>query len=434
MQNELVVALLALVLLLGLFVTGIELAFAMAITGIVGYACLYGFGTAAHMFANDFYSSLSSYGLTVMPLFILMGQIAFNTGIAKRLYDGSHKFVGHIPGGLAIATVLGATAFKAICGSVSATAATFASVAVPEMDRFNYSRKLSTGVVAVAGTLGVLLPPSVILILFGLMTRLSISRLFLAGLFPGLIMAFLFGVIAYTWCKINPALGPRSDRSPWGERFAAVPGNIWPIIIFLFIIVGLMKGVFSPTEAASIGAFGVLLLSVIRKDINFKSFVKSVYEALRTASMVQLMVAGSVVLGHLITVTDISSIMAEWVLGLHVHRMFIVLLIFLFYLIGGSIIDDMAFMILATPIFYPVIVKLGYDPIWAGIMIALVICVGCVIPPVAVCVFVVANITKEPMRVVYAGCYPFLISLFVVIGLLFAFPQIVLWLPSVLMP
>lgn len=434
MENELVVALLALVLLLGLFATGIELAFAMAITGIVGYSCLYGFGTAAHMFANDFYSSLSSYGLTVMPLFILMGQIAFNTGIAKRLYDGSHKFVGHIPGGLAIATVLGATAFKAICGSVSATAATFASVAVPEMDRFHYSRKLSTGMVAVAGTLGVLLPPSVILILFGLMTRLSISRLFLAGLFPGLIMALFFGIIAYAWCKINPALGPRSDKFPWKERLAAIPGNIWPIIIFLFIIVGLMKGIFSPTEAASIGAFGVLLLSVIRKDINFKSFVKSVYEALRTASMVQLMVAGSVVLGHLITVTDISSIMAEWVLGLHVHRVFIVLLIFLFYLIGGSIIDDMAFMILATPIFYPVMVKLGYDPIWVGIMIALVICVGCVIPPVAVCVFVVANITKEPMRVIYAGCYPFLISLFVVIGLLFVFPQIVLWLPSMLMP
>jgi C4-dicarboxylate transporter, DctM subunit len=434
MGNELVVCLLSLVLLFGLFATGIELAFAMAITGIAGYAYLYGFGTAVDMFANDFFETFSSYGLTVMPLFVLMGQFAYNAGIAKRLYDGAHKFVGHVPGGLAVATVLGATVFKSICGSTPATAATFASVAVPEMDRFGYSRKLSTGIVAIAGTLGVLLPPSMLLILFGIITQQSIGKLFLAGVFPGLIMAFFFGVIAYGWCKINPELGPRSQRFPWKERLGAIPGNIWPIIIFLFIITGLMKGVFTPTEAGSIGAFAVLLFCVIRKDINFKLFMKSAYEALRTASMVMIMVAASVVLGHLITVTDISKITAEWIVSLQVHRVIIVMCIFLIYLIGGSVIDDLAFMILATPIFFPAMVKLGYDPLWAGIMIALTVCVGSVIPPVAICVFIVKNITKEPIGVIYAGCYPFLISMFIVVALLFLFPGIVLWLPSIMMP
>jgi C4-dicarboxylate transporter, DctM subunit len=433
-NNELVVCLLALVFLLGLFATGLELAFAMAITGIAGYTFLYGFGTAVDMLANDFFDTLSSYALTVMPLFVLMGQIAFNAGIAKRLYDGAHKFAGHIPGGLAVATVLGATVFKAICGSVAATAATFASVAVPEMDRFGYSRKLSTGIVAIAGTLGVLLPPSMVLIIFGIITQQSIGRLFLAGVFPGLIMAFFFGVIAYGWCKIKPEVGPRSDKFPWKERFATIPGNIWPIVIFMCLIVGLMKGVFTPTEAGSIGAFAVLILCVVRRDINFKLFMKSISESLRTASMVQIMIAASVVLGHLITVTDISKITAEWIVGLQVHRVIIILFIFLIYLIGGSIIDDLAFMILATPIFFPAMIKLGYDPIWAGIMIALTVCVGSVIPPVAICAFVVKNITKEPLSVIYAGCYPFLISLFIVIGLLFVFPGVVLWLPSVLMP
>jgi C4-dicarboxylate transporter, DctM subunit len=433
MGNEITVCLVALVFLLGLFLTGIELAFAMGIIGVAGYTYLYSFSTAVRMLRNDFFDTLSSYGLTVMPLFVLMGQIAFNAGVAKRLYDGAYKVAGHVPGGLAVATVIGATIFKAICGSISATAATFASVAVPEMDRFGYSRKLSTGVVATAGTLGVLLPPSMVLIIFGIITRLSIGRLFLAGLFPGLIMALFFALIAYVWCKINPAIGPRGDKFSTKERLAAIPENIWPILIFFLIIGGLMKGLFTPTEAASIGCFAILVLCVARRDIGFKGLVKSVTEALRTACMVQVMIATSVVLGHLITVTEISRTAAEWVVGLPVHRVLVMALIFLVYLIGGSVIDDLAFMILATPIFFPCMVKLGYDPIWAGIMIALTVCIGSVIPPVAVCVFVVKNITKEPIGVIYSGCYPFLISLILVVTLLFIFPQIALWLPSVMM-
>ena len=432
-MNEMTVGVIALVLLLGLFLTGLELAFAMGIIGIAGFAYVVNTKAAMGLMANDFFDSLASYGLTVIPLFVLMGQIAFNAGIAKRLFDCAHKFIGHIPGGLAIATVAGATAFKAICGSVAATSATFAAVAVPEMTKFGYSKKLSTGIVATVGTLGVLIPPSVVLIVFGIVTQISIGRLFLAGIVPGLLIAFFFAVVIFGWCRINPAIGPASERFSWGERIKTVPDVIWPIVIFLVIIIGLMKGIFTPTEAGSIGAFAVLLLCFAKRSINFKGYIKSVQESLRTACMVLLLIATSTMLGHFIAVTNIPSALGVWVLGLTMPAPLIMCLIFLVYLLGGSFIDDLAFMILATPIFYPIMEKLGYDPLLIGILIALTVCIGSVIPPVAICVFVVKNITKVPMGVIYAGVYPFLISLVLVVILTFVFPQIVLFLPNLLM-
>jgi tripartite ATP-independent transporter DctM subunit len=413
--------------------TGIELAFAMGIIGVIGFAWIVDVKAAMGLMANDFFDALASYGLTVIPLFVLMGQIAFNAGIAKRLFDCAHKFLGHIPGGLAIATVAGATAFKAICGSVAATSATFASVAVPEMTKYGYSKKLSTGIVATVGTLGVLIPPSVVLIVFGIVTQQSIGKLFLAGIVPGLLIAFFFTVIIFGWCRINPELGPKSEKFSWGERVKTLPEVIWPIVIFFIIITGLMKGVFTPTEAGSIGAFTVLLLCLFKRNINFMGYVKSVQESLRTACMVLLLIATSNILGHFIAVTNIPNQLGEWVLGLQVPAALIMVLVFFVYLIGGSFIDDLAFMILATPIFFPIMAKLGYDPLLIGIIVALTVCIGSVIPPVAICVFVVRNITKVPMGVIYSGVYPFLISLVLVVVLAFLFPQIVLYLPNALM-
>jgi tripartite ATP-independent transporter DctM subunit len=433
-MSEIGVGAIFLLVLLGLFLTGLELAFAMGIIGVLGFAWLVNWKAAMGLMANDFFDALANYGLTVIPLFVLMGQIAFNAGIAKRLFDCAHKFLGHIPGGLAVATVAGATAFKAICGSVAATSATFASVAVPEMTKFGYAKKLSTGIVATVGTLGVLIPPSVVLIVFGIVTQQSIGRLFLAGIVPGLLIAFFFMVVILGWCRINPALGPKSDRFSWGERVKTLPEVIWPIVIFFIIIIGLMKGVFTPTEAGSIGAFTVLLLCLFKRNINFKGYVKSVQESLRTACMVLLLIATSNILGHFIAVTNIPNHLGTWVIGLNMPASLVMTLIFLVYLIGGSFIDDLAFMILATPIFFPIMEKLGYDPLLIGIIVALTVCIGSVIPPVAICVFVVKNITKVPMGVIYSGVYPFLISLVVVVILAFVFPQIVLFLPNLLMP
>ncbi len=432
-MNEMAIGITGLFVLLAMFLTGLELAFAMVTVGFVGYAILNNFSTAVSLLANDFLDSLASYGLTAVPLFVLMGQIAFNAGIAKRLYDTTHKFVGHVPGGLAIATVAGATVFKAICGSVVATVATFASVAIPEMDRYGYGKKLSTGIVATVGVLGVLLPPSVVLVIMGLITEQSVGKLFLAGILPGLIMSFFFIVVIFGWCRINPFLGPRSKKYLWPERWKSTPAVLGPIVIFIVLIGGLMYGFFTPTEAGSIGTFTVLVLCIMKKDIGFKGFVKSVQEALRTSCMVLMLIASSAVLGHFIAVTNMPQVAADWVVGLPLPRTLIMVIIFLVYLLGGSFIDDLAFMILATPIFFPIVTKMGYDPLWAAIILCCTVCVGAVIPPVAICVFIVKNITKQPMNLIYSGVYPFLISMVISLILLFVFPELCTYLPSVLM-
>lgn len=432
-MNEVTIGIVGLVAILLLFLTGIELGFAMAIIGFLGFGYIVSFSAASNLLAKDIFDVFSSYGFTVIPLFVLMGQVAFNAGIARRLFSASYKFIGHIPGGLAMATVAGATAFKAICGSSPATAATFAVVAVPEMDRYGYSKKLSTGIVAVVGTLGILIPPSVTLIVFGIITEQSIGKLFLAGLVPGLMIAFFFICIIYVWCRIDPSLGPKGEKSTWKERLIALPEVVWVVVIFLFIVGGLMKGLFTPTEAGSVGTFFVLILSFVKRDIKLKGYIVSVAESLRTACMVLMLIAGSAVLGHFLAVTRIPMIAADWVASLTLNRYIIMVIISIIYLIGGSFIDDLAFMILATPIFYPAIIKLGFDPIWFGMIIAITVMVGVVVPPVAINVFVVNKITKVPFGVIYSGVYPFLISLVVCAALLFIFPQLALWLPNLLM-
>lgn len=432
-MSEVTIGLLGLAVVLILFLTGIELAFAMALVGFLGFSCIVSLKAGLNLLAKDFFDVFSSYGFTVIPLFVLMGQIAFNAGIAKRLYDASYRFIGHIPGGLAMATVAGATVFKAICGSSPATAATFASVAVPEMDRYNYDKKLSTGIVATVGTLGILIPPSVTLIVFGIITEQSIGKLFLAGLVPGLMIAFFFICIIYIWCQMNPALGPKGEKSTWKQRIASLPEVLWVVGVFLLVIGGLMYGFFTPTEAGSVGTFAVLVLSVVKRDIGFMGYIKSVVESLRTACMVLMLIAGSQVLGHFLARTKIPMIAADWIVSLPLSPDMIMIIISMIYLLGGSFIDDLAFMVLATPIFYPVIIKLGYNPLWFGMIIAITVMVGVVIPPVAINVFVVRAITKQSFSVIYAGVYPFLLSLVFCAVLLFIFPQIATFLPNMFM-
>jgi len=432
-MSEVSVGILGMALVLCLFLTGIELGFAMALVGFLGFSYLVSVQAALNLLAKDIFDVFANYGFTVIPLFVLMGQIAFNAGIAKRLYNTSYKFVGHIPGGLAMATVGGAAAFGAITGSSPATAATFASVAVPEMDRYGYHKKLSTGIVSSVGTLGSLVPPSVTLIVYGIITEQSIGRLFLAGVIPGMMISLFLFAIVYGWCKINPSLGPKGERSTWKERIVSLKDVIWAIGIFVVVIGGLTWGFFTPTEAGSIGTFAVLLLSVTKRDINFKGFVKSVAEALRTACMVLVLIAGSTIFGHFLIVTKIPILAADWIVELPYPHFLIMIFILLIYEIGGSFIDDLAFMVLATPIFFPVVIKLGYDPIWFGVILHIFVMIGCLIPPVAINVFVVKNITKTPFGVIYKGVLPFLIGLVFCAALLFLFPQLALFLPSVLM-
>ena len=433
-MSEVTIGVLGMVIILAMFLTGIELAFAMIAVGFLGFGYLTSWAAALNLLAKDVYSVFSSYSFTVIPLFVLMGQVAYNSGVAKRLFDSAHKFVGHIPGGLAMSTVVGATAFKAICGSSPATAATFSSVAIPEMDRYGYGRKLSTGIVATVGTLGIILPPSVTLIIYGIITDVSIGRLFLAGILPGLLIAFLFIGVIYGWCKINPKIGPSSEKYTWGERFRSLPDVVYVAVVFVLMIGGILWGFFTPTEAGSVGTFLVLILCLVKREINFKGYLQSASDSIGTAVMVLTLLLGSTILGHFIAVTKIPMITADWLVGLALPTWGTILLISVIYLVGGSFIDDLAFMILATPIFYPAIIRLGYDPLWFGILICITIMVGIVIPPVATVVFVVSKISKTPLGVVYSGVYPFLLSLVVGAVCVYLFPGLVTLLPNWLMP
>jgi len=431
-MSDINIGLLGLAVLMILFAMGLELALAMFVVGFAGFAYVINLHAAYNLLAKDIFDSFESYTLTVVPLFVLMGQLAFNAGIAKRLYDAAHRFVGHISGGLGIATVTGCTIFGAICGSAAATAATFASVSIPEMDRFGYNRKFSAGLVAIAGTLGILIPPSVPMIIYGIITQQSIGRLFMAGILPGVVIALLFITLIVVRCKINPAIAPRGERFGWGNRMRSLWGVIWPLLIFVLIMGGLLKGFFTPTEAGSVGTFAILLLSLSKKDLDKKAFIRSIAESLLTATMVLFLLAGSTVLGHFLAVTKIPMFASEWVVSLPFQPWIIIGLICIVYLIGGSFIDDLAFMVLATPIFFPAVVKLGYDPIWFGIMITITVMIGIVIPPVAINVFVVKNVTKTSFKDIYNGVYPFLLGLVGCALLLFIFPQVAMFLPNLL--
>ncbi len=432
-MSEITTGLVACVVMLIVFAAGMELAFGMALLGFVGFAYLVSFSAASNLLVKDFFDTFTSYGFTVIPMFVLMGQVASNTDIARRLYLATHKFVGHIPGGLAMTTVGGATAFKAVCGSTLATAAAFAGIAIPEMDRFGYDKRLSTGVVASVGTLGVLIPPSIVLIIYAIIVEESVGKMFLAGIVPSLVIAFFFMIVIYGWVKINPAVAPKTEPAAWSERLRALPEFLWIAVIFLVIIGGMMWGIFSPTEAGSIGTLAILIMALARRELTVKNLVASVKESLRTACMVLTLIAGSMVLGHFLAVSEIPFVAADWIIDLPIHRDLVMLFIIGVYLIGGSFIDDLAFMILATPIFFPAVVKLGYDPIWFGIMILITIMVGVIIPPVAICVFVVKGITGVPINIIYRGCLPFLLSLVAAAALLFLFPQLAYWLPYALM-
>jgi len=425
---------LVILLLFVFFFMGLEIGFAMALAGFIGFAWIVNVDAALNLVAKDVFSVLSSYGLTVIPMFVLMGQVGASGGVARNLYDCAYKFIGHIPGGLAVGTVAAATAFKAICGSSPATAATFATIAVPEMDRYGYDRRLSCGTVATVGTLGILIPPSVVLIIYGILTETSIGRLFLAGIIPGLMLAFSFAATLIVWCTVNPSLGPKGERSSWTERLSSLPPVALVGAIFLVVVGGLMWGFFTPTEAGSVGTLAVLILTAAKRDMNPKRFVQAVMETLRIGCMVLMLVAGATILGHFFAVTRTPYIVASWLESLAVDKHVIILIIIGVYLVGGSFIEDLAFLILATPIFLPVVLKLGYDPLWFGVMVSVITMIGVILPPMAINAFVVSGVVKVPVNTVYKGIYPYIIGMTICMLILLFFPQISLWLPNYIMP
>jgi tripartite ATP-independent transporter DctM subunit len=432
-MSDVAVGIYGIILLLVLFLTGLEMAYCMMLVGFIGFIFLMTFPAACSLVIKDFFDNFTTYSYTVIPLFIIMGEFASHSNIAKRLYLGAHKWFGHIPGGLAMTTVAGATAFKAMCGSTLATVGTFSNLAMPEMDRYGYKKELSAGTIASVSTIGMILPPSTVLIIYGLEVEQSIGRLFIAGIIPALMISALFMMVIAGWVTWKPEIAPRAEKAAWKERFAVIPEALVVLVVFGVVIGGMITGFFSPTEAGTIGTVAIFFLALVRREVTSSMIVGSFKGALRTSIMVLMLIAGSAIFGHFLAITEIPMIAAKWASALPVPGYVVMLLIVAIYLIGGSIMDDLAFMVLATPIFFPTAVQLGYDPIWFGILVCVTLMIGGIIPPVAIYVFILGNITGLPFKTIYKGVVPFLSALIVALIVLFAFPQVALWLPNLLM-
>ena len=407
--------------------------FVMASVGFVGFTYLVSFDAGIRLLAQDFFATFGSYNLTVVPLFIFMGQIAFYAGINRRLYDATYKFLGHFPGGLAMATIGACAGFSAICGSTNATAATMATIALPEMKRYKYSPELATGAVAAGGSLGILIPPSVIFIVYGIMTEQSIGELFAAGILPGILLAALFIATIYIHVRFQPELGPPGPKTSFKEKVRSLLGVIEMLLIFILVMGGLFMGFFTPTEAGAAGAFITLMVAVGRRQIRWRQFWVAVLESVQIACMIMVIVAGATLFGHFLAVTRIPYLLADWVTGLPLPAWAIMGVIVFIYLVGGCFMDALGMILLTIPIFYPVAVELGYDPIWFGVIIVLITEMGVITPPVGVNVYVVSGVAKDvPLEVIFKGIFPLLGALIVCNIILIMFPQIALFLPNLM--
>ncbi|MBN1359666.1 MAG: TRAP transporter large permease [Sedimentisphaerales bacterium] len=430
-MTDIQIGILGCVALLVLLAASMPVAFAMAIVGFVGFALVRTPQAAMSMITMDLYDTFSSYSLTVIPLFVLMGQVAFHAGISRRLFKAAYHWLGAMPGGLAMATVGACTAFGAICGSGPATAATMASVALPEMKRYKYSMELGCGAVAAGGSLGMLIPPSVVFIVYAIMTEQSVGKLFIAGIVPGLLIAFLFCLTIYLSCKRRPHLGPAAPPSAWSTKFASLTGVIETLVLFVVVIGGMFKGFFTPTEAAAIGAAGTLVIALVKRQLKVKTLIRSLQETVRTSCMVMIIVTGAVIFGHFLAVTQIPNELAAALAALPLPGWIIVALVILFYLVAGCFVDALGLILLTIPIFYPVVMELGYDPIWFGVIIVVVTQMGVISPPVGVCVYVVSGIERDvPLQTIFRGALPFLAALVVAAALLILFPWLCLFLPD----
>jgi len=407
--------------------------YVMAIIGFIGFGYLVSFDASMNLIAKDVFSVFGSYSLTVIPLFVLMGQIAYHAGISTRLFDAAYKFIGHLPGGLAIATIGACAGFAAICGSTNATAATMATTTLPEMKKYNYKPGLATGVVAAGGSLGILIPPSVIFIVYGIITEQSIGKLFMAGLLPGIILTILFIATIIIWTSIRPDLGPRGPRFTLREKVASLSGIVETLLLFILVMGGLFAGFFTPTEAGAIGAFGTLVIAMVRRTITVKGFVTSLFETTRISCMILVIVAGATIFGHFLAISRIPFDMATWIAGFELPPYAIMFFIILLFLIGGCFIDALALIMLTVPIFYPVVLQLGYDPLWFGVIIVLVTQIGVITPPVGINVYVVSGVARDvPLHVIFKGVIPLLLALIIGTLLLIPFPQIALFLPGLM--
>jgi tripartite ATP-independent transporter DctM subunit len=431
-MSETIVGVIGISLLIVLVLFRVNIGFALAFVGFIGFAILGGLEGATYKLSLIPYHTVSQYPLAVLPLFLLMGVFASKARISDDLFDATYKWIGSFRGGLASATVLACCGFSAICGSSIACGAAMGKVAVPAMKKYKYDEKLSAGCIAAGGTMGILIPPSLGFIIYSMMTEESVGRLFMAGIFPGLLCAVFYIAVIYIICTRRPEMGPPGPRFTIKEKIFA-SGATWSMgALFLLVIGGIYAGIFTPSEAAAIGAFGTFALGFVMRRINVESITDACIEVIQTSAMIFLLIIGATMFMNFIAISNLSYMLADYMASLTVNRYIILGGILFVYLVIGCFMDIISAQVLTLPILFPMITALGFDPIWYGVIMVRVMEIGLITPPVGLSCYVLSSATGLPIKSVFQGIVPFVVGDIFHILLLIIFPQISLLLPNMM--
>jgi tripartite ATP-independent transporter DctM subunit len=429
-MNPVVVGILGILFLFLLLSLRMQIGFCMALVGFVGFAVLGSLNPSFSILGMEPFKIGATYSLTVIPLFILMGQFANYSRMGFEIYQTVYRWLGFLPGGLSMATIGACGGFAAISGSSLAGAATMGMVALPEMKRFKYDDSLATGCIAAGGTLGILIPPSTVMIIYGILTEQPIATLFIAGILPGILLCGLFVLTIYIMTKLKPALGPPGPKFSMKEKIYSLK-DTWSILcLFLLVIGGLYTGWFTPTEAAGVGAFGAFFITIIKKKLTWSNLTSSLAETIRTTAMVFLILIGAHIFGYFLTISQIPEQLSSLATEAGLNRYIILSMLILAYIILGCFMEGLAIMVLTIPIVYPMVLEMGFDPIWFGVIITLVMEMSLITPPVGINVFIISGISKDiPMYTIFRGILPFWFAMLICIILIVIIPQIALYLP-----
>lgn len=425
------VAIIGFVSLFSLMLLRVPIGMAMGLVGVAGFGYLTSAGPALKIVGHTTMRTVTDFNYAVVPLFLLMGAFATTSGMSRELFRAANSFIGHLRGGLGIATILACGGFAAICGSSVATAATFSRVAYPEMRRFKYPESFATGVIAAGGTLGIMIPPSTVLAIYGIITEQDIGKLFVAGVIPGILAVFMYAGTVSLIGYLRPGFLPKGPKAAWGERLESVKGVWATLLLFAFVIGGLYGGIFTATEAAGAGAGGAFLIGLVRGRLSGKDILRCLLETTRTTAAVFTILIGALLFGYFLTITQTPQKVTEFLTGLGIGNYGVLGLILLMYLLLGCLMDALAMIILTVPIIFPVIKQMGFDPIWFGVVVVMTVELGLIHPPVGMNIFVIKSVLEDvKISTIFAGVIPFIITDLIRLAILVAFPILATWLPS----
>ncbi|MBN1189678.1 MAG: TRAP transporter large permease [Dehalococcoidales bacterium] len=422
------------VLLLLIFLR-MPVGFAMAFTGGVGMCIVAGINPAFSLISNEPFSVASRYIYSSIPLFIFMGYLASRTRLSADAFYTLHKWIGNLRGGLAMGTVGACAIFAAICGDPISTAATVSTVALPEMRKYGYSDQLSLGTIAASGNLGFLIPPSLVFIIYGILTEQSIGSLFISGIIPGLILALSFMATVFGICSFNPGMAPRTPGVSWNERIRATPHIFGALMVIVLVLGGIYTGIFTPTEAGAVGVFGIVLITIIRRQLTWKGFNTAIGESAVMTGMIFILIIGAMIFSRFLVITQVPSGLANYISGLDVAPIVVLIAVLVMYILLGFVMDVMSIIIVSVPILHPLLVGLGFDPVWLAVLTVITVLIGNITPPVGIVVFALAGMVRDvPLFTIFRGVIPFLVVMAVCLVLFVAFPEISLWLPGMMSP